>query len=208
MNNIDITEGAFCKKMINMACDFQEKFYDWKKPKLNKFIKNNSDNDFIFIEFSYKELGRDDEWYEKQCRNLNHDRLKIKREIELEWTLASNDSIFDENQLEDIGKYKIKPVGSLIVDYYNIDILKEFDEDNIGIRWLIGVDVAAGLERDNTAISIIHPDSPNEVYAEFRNNSIDTAELTNLLYNLVTKYFTNAVLMIERNNAGKYKCSI
>jgi hypothetical protein len=200
-NNIDIPEGRFCKKMINMSCDFEEKFYDWKKPKLNKHIKKNSDNDFIFIEFSYKELGRSEEWYEKQCRNLNHDRLKIKREILLEWTLANNTSPFDETQLEEIRKHVIKPVGRLHVDYYNIDILKEFDEDNIGIRWLIGVDVSAGLDRDNTAISIVHPDTM-EVWAEFRNNSIDTAELTNLLYDLVTKYFKNAVLFIERNSMG------
>jgi hypothetical protein len=199
-SNLDIPEGKFCKSMIDNACQFDESMYDWNIEKVQKFIQTNSTNDFIHIQFSYKQLGKSEEWFDKQRRSLNNDLFLIKREILLEWTLANDTSPFTEDQLEMMASKVEEPEGKLFIkEYYKFNFYSSLNPET---PYLIGVDVAGGLSRDDSAIFIADPFTL-KVVGEFKNNTIDTADLTLVLLELVSKYMPKSVLAIERNSYGK-----
>lgn len=200
-SNLDLDEGSYCKSMIDSAAPFDEAMYDWSDEKVSSYISANSTNDFVHIQFSWKQLGRSQEWYEDQCRGLNNNPFYIKREIDIVWTLANGSSIFREEQLEAIDKYIKDPVGKFFVnELYKFDLyVDNFDTE---LPWLIGVDVAGGLARDDSAITIVHPVT-YEIAGTFRNNNVDTAELTDIMVSLMRFYIPNAVAIPERNSYGK-----
>jgi hypothetical protein len=202
-NNIDIPEGKFCKiDFINKMCMFDEVMYDWTLKDLNDWIEEKSDNNFIYIEFSYKQLGRDEKWFQDQCKALNQNWLLIKREILLEWTKATDTSIYTEEQLDKIEslmmpvKYKLQLRKFYYMDIYVQDL--DFDKP-----YVVACDVATGQELDASTICVLDPHSLKPV-AEFRDNKILIEEFKRLLFDLVGHYFVNSVLVIENNTVSKH----
>lgn len=199
-NNIDVPEGKYCKEvLIAKAAPFDEVIYDWTHEEIKDYIKTKSKNNFIYIEFSYKQLGHNEEWFKEQCRDLNDDLLLIKREILLEWTKSSERAIFNEETLERISSCIRQPTGRLFVNRYHkfnfyesVDFLKPY---------IISCDVASGASLDATAITILDPFTLN-VVAEFRDNVIDTEETKFMIESLVRDYFKNSCVVVERNNVG------
>lgn len=201
-NNIDLPESVWFKgTMIENACLFTEDFYDWTKEEIEEYIHLKSVNDFVYIEFSYKQIGRSEKWFQNQCRMLNNNLLLIKREILLEWTKASDVSVYTEEQLENIEQYMKTPTTSFTIDkFWKLYILDNtFDFRK---RYLISVDPTTGSAQDASAITIIDPSTFMPI-AEFRENKIDTLQLEKVITTLMTRYFPNAVLTIENNSIGK-----
>jgi L-rhamnose mutarotase len=200
-NDLDTEIGSYCYSMIQDACPFDEAWYDWDIKELKTFIKENSKNRFVYLEFSYKELGNDEEWFEEQCAQLNNDLLKIKREILLEWTLANDTSPFSEEQLGGISEHAGDPIGKFyIMKKYKFEIFD--DMKNIPRKsWMVGIDVGGGLKRDYTAVTITDP-KDMKIKAEFKSNGISVPDLASLLVHLVTDFMPNAVLIPERNTLG------
>lgn len=201
MNNLDSPEGLYCYNLIQEAVPFDEKWYDMSIDKVKEIISENSENDFVFIQFDYKQLGHGEKWLTKQKRLVGNDLLTIKREILLEWTLAGDTSPFSEEQLASIEHYIKKPIGSFYIkDLYKFNILDELH--NIRERnYIISIDIAGGLEKDATAITIIDPLTYKPV-VEFKSNRIDTPTLVEVIVELVEMYFNEAVIVPERNNMG------
>lgn len=209
MNNLDTDDGAYCKSMIDMAWRFDEHIYDWwfkdGEDGLHDYINDpsHSQNGFVFIEFSYKQLGKDDVWLETQKRALQGDLTLVKRELLLEWTLGSNTSPFSEEQLDILSRGIIKePFGRiyLLDNKYSIIMLKNV-RNTANKNYVIGVDVGGGLGRDASAITIIDP-ATQEPVGVFKNNHISITDLAEMLEELVTTYLPKAVLIPERNNGG------
>jgi len=200
-NNLDRPEGRFCREMMDKSARFEEELYDWSEEQIRTYIKKNSENDFVYIKFMWNELGRDANWLEDQKRALNNDLLKVKREILLEWTYASDVSPFTEEQLETIAPHIIDtPEGKLFLHtHYPLSMLEV--PERWDLPFLVGVDVSGGLSRDASAIEIAHP-IDLRIIATFRNNRIDTRELSMVLIDLC-KRMPNAVLIIENNSMGK-----
>jgi hypothetical protein len=199
-NDLNLEEGKFCKQMVTESAEFSEDLYDWEKAKVLTYIEKNSENDFIYIEFSYKELGHNEKWFKKQCRALYNDLRLIKRELLLEWLQSNDTSPFSEEQIEKVMLTLQDPVGKLfILDYYKFNFFDSIDKN---IPYIVGVDVAAGLSRDDSAICIINPYTLKTV-GTFRNNTVDTVDLTSILLNLCYELLPNSILAIERNSYGK-----
>ena len=200
-NDLDTEMGSYAHAMMQDACPFDEKWYDWAIDKVKRFIFENSKNDFVYLEFSYTELGHDEKWYNKQCRILNNDLLKIKREILLEWTLANDTSPFSEEQLTSIGQYVREPIGEFyVMDKYKFEMYKEM-RNLYNKSWLVGIDIGGGLQRDFSAITISDP-ATYEIVAVFKNNNISVPDLADVTIELVTKFIPSCVLLPERNNQG------
>lgn len=198
--DLKTAQGVHAKKFFDNAAPFDEKMYDWKKSEIEDYIKKNSVNNFVYIEFSYKQLGRSEEWFHNQCRELNMDRFKINREILLQWNKSSDISPFTEEEIERLYNHVNDPVATLMINkYFPLFIYKDFDWHK---NLLIGVDVSGGYSKDYSAVVLIDPDTM-EVVADFANNVIDTVELSELLYTMVKSFFVNATLIIERNSYGK-----
>lgn len=200
-NDLDTDNGSFCHGMIQLACPFDEIWYDWDIKDVKRFIEENSENDFVHLQFTYEELGNDEEWFKKQCRNLNHDLLKIKRELLLEWTIASDTSPFNEEQLAEIEKYAKSPIGKFyVMGKYKFEIFGDM-RNMLQKSWLVGIDVGGGLKRDFTAITIIEP-TTREIKAVFKSNGIGVTDLKEVIVELILTYIPNAVIIPERNSLG------
>ena len=199
--------------MINNSARFKEQIYDWYidddehgKKELERYLDSESRNNFIYIEYSYKELGKDDNWLKRQEREIGSLEA-VKRELLLQWTYSSSDSVFTEEVLDEVSRYANNDFYSSIeFDYgpegkYEIHIVKEMS-NMLDKNWLVGVDVAGGMDRDRTAITVVDP-ADNTPAMVFYNNKIGTAALRRLITDLITTYIPNAVLIPERNHLGK-----
>lgn len=200
-NNLDEDEGSYCYQLIENAITFEFEFYNMDISKLRETIEKNSRNGFVFIQYSYIELGHDDKWFEKQKQSVDYDLVKIKREILLEWTMSGSDSIFSEDTLTILEGHVKKPITSFYIkDIYRFNVYEKLY--NINIRnYIASVDIAAGLDNDSTVITIIDPLTYMPAVV-FRSNKIDTVELVQVLIELVDIYFNELVIVPERNNMG------
>lgn len=187
--------------MIQDACPFDEGWYDWDIIELKKFIKENSKNDFVYLEFDHIELGRDEAWFEDQCRKLNNDLMKIKRELLLEWTIASDTSPFSEEQLNKVAEYAKKPIGKFYINKRHKFELYDDMKNILQKNWMIGIDVGGGLKRDFTAITISDP-KDMKIKAVFKSNSISIPDLADLVIHLILEFAPNGVIIPERNTLG------
>ena len=198
-NNIDSLGGKYTKDMMNAAARFTEAMYDMQVQELSDFISREQTNNFVHIEFTYKQLGRDENWFINQCRDMNNDRLKIKREILLEFTKASETTVFSEEQIDTLDVFAEDNKDQIIVHGRPIHFID--NEIDYSHPYIIGVDVAGGLGKDYSAITIMDSETKVPV-GYFYNNKIDTDDLGTLIYKLVSNWLPNSVVVIERNNYG------
>lgn len=213
-SNIDVESGAFCKKILDEACAFIEDMYDWSREKVLEYIRANSSNDFINIRYTWQQLGYDAEWYDKQCRDLFHDWITIKREIDLVWTKSSENSVFKEEELDCLYTYIDQNSSSMVLEVervneesgevttipYSFVLHKPLVKDRV---YFVGVDVAGGLGRDFSTIVITDPTDNYKTVATFKNNKINIKQFAMLQLALIRKLIPKSILFIESNNYGK-----
>lgn len=200
-NDRDSYEGSYAYSILDNAIRFDNTWYDKTESEIRKLV-DGSNNNFVYIKFSYKELGRDERWFRHQCKELNNDLMKIKREILLEWTLTNDRSPFTEEQLSNINNYIVQdPVN---VMYFNkvhkFNVYEELN-DIFSTNWIISIDIGGGLQQDFTVVSIIDPND-KKLKAIFRSNSILSDELIELIEDMLSTFFPNAVVVPERNSLG------
>lgn len=197
-NNIDTPSGAFSKRVTNEACRFSFQMYDMTEEELHEYVDLNSSNNFVFIQYTWKEIGRSEQWY-KSMKKQMADRIKVKRELDLEWPKSSDNSLFTEEQL-DAMFLAVQPLQySISIDKYQIDF---YEKPDFTKNYLIGCDVSGGTAQDNSAISIVDPKTFH-VIGNFKNSKIDTDSFRNLIKKLMLFYFGRGILIIERNSYGK-----
>lgn len=180
---------------------FSEDWYKMDPDSVKALINTNSENLFTSIKFSYKQLGRSTEYFDKVCHDLGGNKLKIRREILLEWLIINEDPVFDEEALADLVReaesrkiYKTYYID----DVYQLDLYKPIPKN---YPVIISCDVAGGDARDNSAITIIDTRT-KEVIGEFENNRIDTVAFSYVIHTIATKIAPNCLIVIERNNVG------
>lgn len=197
-NNIDTESGSFARKHINDSCAFSYCMYDMTEEELHEYIDLNSGNGFVFIQYTWKEIGRTEEWYNSMKKGMA-DRIKVKRELDLEWPKSSDNSLFTEEQLDKLYE-AVQPLQySIFIDKYQIDF---YEKPDFSKQYLIGCDVSGGTSKDNSAISIVDPKTFH-VVGNFKNPKIDTDSFKKLIKKLMTLYFNRGILIIERNSYGK-----
>jgi len=198
--------------MMDNACPFTEEMYDWSKEDIKSFIYSNSSNDFIYIKFTWEELGLTKQWYEKECRGLENDLLIIRREIDLQWTKASDNSVFSEESLDNvflnlkqsIGNIFIQPKKDLDEDIdtfketYMVKLYKPLIKEKV---YFIGSDVGGGTGNDPSAFVIVDPDNM-DISGIFKNNKINTSVYSSVLHSLIVDHLPNSYLFIENNSLG------
>jgi len=197
-NNVDIPQGAYAKMMIDKAARFEYSCFDMTDSELYDFVQKNSSNNFIFVQYTYKELGRDDEWLKEQIRYFQGDMAKVKRELLLDWPKSTDSSVFNEEQLDLISMHLRQPVTSLSINGYFIQF---YETPDFSVNYIISCDIAGGLSQDNSVITFISPDD-FRVVGDFKNNKIDTDNMKKLIESIMLNYFRNGILIIERNSYG------
>lgn len=189
--------GIYAFQMKEDATDFNEKWYDMTKQQLDDLMSKNTKSSFVYIKFSYQQLGSSEEYFKEMVKDLGRDWATIRREVLLEWSTSSDNCPFTVEDLNRIKLYLKEPIKTvLLLGYYQFNIYEEFIPDGKHTP-IIGVDVAGGYQQDASAITII--DSyDTRVKATMNCNYISIPDLTKVIYELVTKHFPNAVVNIER----------
>lgn len=206
-SSLSVPHGMFFySKIMGLAAEFDERFYDWLFEKGLKWLKNyiteNSGNDFVYIEYSYKDLGKDDQWLQAQIRSLNNDMTLVKREILLEWTYSSDESLLDEDTLTEISYYADQDVKArhLFLDKYTLYLMKN-PYNLLKKNYLITLDLAGGLGRDKTAITIIDP-KDESIIGFMQSNTMSAVEAVDVTIELINTFFPKAVVVPELNHTG------
>lgn len=206
-SSLSVPHGMFFySKIMGLAAEFDERFYDWLFEKGLKWLKNyiteNSGNDFVYIEYSYKDLGKDDQWLQAQIRSLNNDMTLVKREILLEWTYSSDESLLDEDTLTEISYYADQDVKArhLFLDKYTLYLMKN-PYNLLKKNYLITLDLAGGLGRDKTAITIIDP-KDESIIGFMQSNTMSAVEAVDVTIELINTFFPKAVIVPELNHTG------
>ena len=197
--DLDSPAGQAAQAILDKTCRWTETYYDLGPEKAKEIIASNSENGICYIEYSYKQLGLGEDWFRKLCKLVNGDPTAIKRELLLQRIRGSKDSPFSEEDLMAI--QEIRPVileEYFIMDIYQLNVYKEL---NPKIPYLVGVDVATGVNNDSTAVSVVNPYTL-QIDAEFRSPIMGYPDLKRFLYQLVKKYIPNCVLCIEKNHGG------
>ena len=182
----------------NMAT-FTERLYDMDTKNISDYIAKNSSNNMVYIEFNYKQIGRDENWYQGMCKLLNGDKLTIKRELLLQRLSGNSKSPFDPEDLETINSYRSNPLSEYII--HNDFLLRVYTELDRTTPYIIGVDVCTGVNGDSTAITLLDPYTEKPC-AILKTPLIDEIETSEILVEIVNKYCPKALLAIERNSIG------
>ena len=192
-------EGVEAFHMKDSATPFSERWYDLTKEQIYDIIGSNSNSSFVYIRYTYQQLGKSEEWFKKLCIDMRKDWDAIRREVLLEWSNSSENSPFRAEDLDTIKGLLKQPINTvLLLNKYE---LKIYEKINMKYPPIVGVDVSGGYQRDSSAITVIDSYS-TRVTAELNSNFISTPELANVIYTIVSKWMPNAVVNIERNGVA------
>ena len=201
--NLTEEAGVYAYKMRNDATKFTESWYDLDYPQLMEIIGANTNSSFVYIEFTYQQLGQSEEWFRSICVDMGKDWPRIRREVLLEWSAASDNSPFTKEDLEIVQQFTRQPITQmLMLGKYTMDIYEKVDPRYPPI---IGVDASGGYYRDSSAIVVLDSRT-TRVTAVLNCNYIPPTDLATVVYELVTKYMPNAIVNVERN--GGFGASI
>lgn len=194
--------GEFAYRMMSDSVKFDESFYDMKYKELVDQVENRPDKvPFVFIQYSYLQLGETEDWYLKRFQKL-HNPIRARREYLLEWMNSNGNSPFDPDDIDLIGELSRQREAGMetykLNKYYDLHV---YDEYHGRKPVLIGVDVAGSLGRDSSAIVVANPETLKPI-AVFKSNMIEISKLRKLITTLVTKMYPNCILTIENNSIG------
>ena len=185
---------AFQKK--ETATPFSERWYDLTYDQIMNIIGSNTNSNFVYIKYTYQQLGKSEEWFKNLCILMNKKWDDIRREVLLEWSASSENSPFRAEDLDTIKGLLRQPINTILL--LNKYELKIYEKVNMKYPPLIGVDVSGGYQRDSSAITVVDSYS-TRVTAELNSNFISTPELSIIIHDIVSKWMPNAVVNIERN---------
>ena len=194
-------EGMYAFAVRNNSLKFDEQFYDFTPEELHAAVDSNDSSIFVYIEFSYQQLGESEEYFKRQVRQLQKNWPAIRREVLLEWSNVNDNNPFGKEDLDIIQQYCRAPIRTVLFGQYRQYQMLIYKDMDLRDGQIIGVDVSGGFRRDSSAITIINAKT-TEVMATFNCNYISVDDLANVIYELVTKYLPNALVVIEKNGVG------
>ena len=189
--------GKYAWDMKESATPFTELWYDMNYNELMNYINANTRSSFIYIKYTYQQLGRSEQWFSEICRDMQNKWTDIRREVLLEWANGVENSPFTQEELEVVEQLTKTPIKQiLLMNKYTMNIYQQIDLNRYPP--IIGVDVSSGYRRDSSAITCVDSNT-TKVFADLNCNYISTFDLAQCIYELVTNYMPNAVVNVERN---------
>lgn len=201
-------EGMAANRMRLLATPFNELWYDMSYQQIMSILNANEMSNFIYIRYTYQQIGRDEKWFTDICTDLQWKWDVIRREILLEWSENPENSPFTREELEAVSRLVRQPVDSKLIPIFNKTYVLNIYDNTIPLKAdytpkyppIIGVDVSGGYNQDASAITIIDSHT-TRVIADFKNNSISPIDLARVIFQIVTRWYPNAVINVERNGA-------
>jgi hypothetical protein len=196
--------GAYAYKFMQSCVRFDEEMYDDDKneyKKLTRRLTKGDNNGFLFIQFTYKELGYTDDWYFDCTKSLS--TTQARREYLLDWINSSGLSPFEVDDLDllsDMAKLKEgKRKEVKITKHFNLIV---YDEYKGRLPVLISCDVSQGIGRDYSTMVIVNPETLMPM-AIFKSNQISSTNFKKVIVKTITKFYPHCVLTVENNSIGR-----
>ena len=192
-------EGQEAYNTKEMATKFSESWYDLTYPQLLQILNANTKSDFVYIRYSYQQLGCSEEWFNEICKLLKNSWPDIRREILLEWATGVENSPFKEDDLNTLAGLIRQPISEVyLLGKYRFETYLQADTRTFPP--IIGVDVAAGYKQDSSTITIIDSQT-TKVLGCMNCNYISAFDLARCIEFIVKNWMPNAVVNVERNGA-------
>lgn len=200
--DLSTPHGDYAHQIKELSGRFDESVYDLNPREVQEWLARNSRNDFVYIEFHYEQLGHADPqaWFEKQCKALQFNYPKIRREILLQWSNSTSNSPFNLDDLNALKYMKLmaNDAWSLTINkYYKLNVYKQLNSSR---KYIIGIDPSKmrGEQADNTAVVVVDAET-QELCAIFKSNVMGYKELYRFIYSLVVYHLPNSVIVVENN---------
>lgn len=197
--------GRFAYYVRNNCSEWSEEYYDYPYDKLEELRNANTNSNLFLITYSYKQLGKGNEYFNNICKDMQNEWGRIRREVLLEWSEVADDCAFAKEDLETIEKWCREPIRTLRYGRAGQYVFKVYEDLDPRYVPIVGVDVAGATYRDSSAITIIDSHS-TKVTATFNCNFIPSDDLAELIFQVVRGKMPNAVVNVELN--GGYGKSI
>ena len=195
--------GAFAFKIKSHAARFRESIYDMQnRAAVVEYLKKESTNMMFYLEFSHRQLGKDDEWLKKVT--ADKDEITIKTDYLNIWLSGTGSNVVPEALLERISKSVVEPVeystiSTLTVYWYVAkDII--LDDVNKMKYYIIGCDTSDCINEDYTTFVVIDP-SDLGIIATCRVNTASFVHVAGCAQTLL-EMLPNAIFVPERNKNG------
>ena len=193
-------EGIAAFNMKENATKFDESWYDMTYDQIMTLIRANVNSDFVYIRFTYQQLGCSEEWFREICKLMlsgGSTWADIRREVLLEWSNSVKNSPFTQEQLEVVSQLTMEPKRKvLLLGKYYLNIYNEIDTRRT--IPIMGVDVSGGYSRDSSAITLIDP-TTTKPFADLNCNYIPTDDLSLVILAILEMLPAGCVINIERN---------
>ncbi len=195
--------GAFAYGVKQGCVRFTERFYDVEnKQALRDLVVQNSLNRMVYVEFSHKQLGYDDEWLADKL--IGKPRDIIEMDYLNIWQLGTETSIVPAELLDKLTKSQREPVeftqtGPLTIKWYVERSIIEQPE-NKRKAYIVGLDTSDNVGQDFTTMVITDP-TDLTIVATCRCNVANFVHVVNCVIE-VMKMLPNCVLIPERNKNG------
>lgn len=190
--------GQYAYELRNNSTKWIDQYYDYTYEQLEGLRQANTDSPFFLVEYSYKQLGRDQNYFKEMVVNMGKDFVAIRREVMLEWAEIANNCPFTAEELDIIKSHTRQPIRVVPFGRWGQYQFEIYEDIDLQYPPIIGVDVSGATFHDASAITVIDSHT-TRVCANMHCNFIPADDLADVLYTLVTKYMPNAIINIERN---------
>ena len=204
--DIDDPRGRWCYLLACDAFRFTEKLYDCaNRDELWSMVHHNSKNDYVYLEYSYKQLGKDDDWFNFVTRAK--DPKVVAKDYLNQWLHGSDESVFDKDLIERIQAARKDPVAvtnieSVIIKWYDDPEKLKKDENLRNRPYIIGLDTSDNVGADFTTMCMIDPYDLH-VVATFCCNTANLYFVTTIIVKFL-RDFPRAIFIPERNKNGAF----
>lgn len=199
--------GQYCYDIRNKATPWCEKYYDMTYEELEGLRKSNTSSAFFLISYTYKQLGRGQDYLNEMIVQMNREWPAIRREVLLEWAETATDCPFSQEDLDKIKNQLKQPIRTVFFGKFNQYQFNIYEDIDMNYPPIIGVDVAGATFNDSSAITVIDSRT-TRVCATLNCNFIPADDLAEVIYQIVTKWMPNAVVNCERNGEDLLKIII
>ena len=190
-------EGQEAYAMKENATPFNERWYDLTWPQLKQILDANNRSNFVYVKYTYQELGFSEQWFRELCVLLKNSWPDIRREILLEWDAGVEASPFSPDDLDIIRGLVRQPISVVyLLGKYRFETYLQADIDHYPP--IIGVDPAGGYKQDSSAITIIDSQT-TRVIGCMNCNYISTVDLARCVEFIVRSWMPTAIISCERN---------
>lgn len=221
--DLETQTGKESQRMIDMTPPFSEQFYDFTEEDIKTHFEGitregeNGEKEqitMLYIEFNYKQLRKDERWREEQyLEAVRTNKLaEYRRGVLLDRFRGGDAVLFDQRDIDYIKEHVREWTNDIFIMkkfhlYCYAHQIKTYDLTSstpyfdINIPYLIGIDVAAGGDGDNTAICVVHPYTL-EVVAELQSPYCGLIDLMRVI-TAMAKIIPRGVFCVETNSVGK-----